>query len=66
MASVTVARLLKRFGQTEVLKGVSLSIPEGAFAVLVGPSGCGNPPSCASSPGWRSPIKARFISAIAT
>ena len=41
MASVTVARLLKRFGQTEVLKGVSLSIPEGAFAVLVGPSGCG-------------------------
>jgi ABC-type sugar transport system ATPase subunit len=41
MASVTVAKLLKRFGQTEVLKGVSLSIPEGAFAVLVGPSGCG-------------------------
>ena len=41
MASVIVARLLKRFGDTEVLKGVSLSIPEGAFAVLVGPSGCG-------------------------
>lgn len=41
MASVTVSSLLKRFGQTEVLKGVSLSIPEGAFAVLVGPSGCG-------------------------
>jgi sn-glycerol 3-phosphate transport system ATP-binding protein/multiple sugar transport system ATP-binding protein len=41
MASVTVAKLLKRFGQTEVLKGVSLAIPEGAFAVLVGPSGCG-------------------------
>ena len=41
MASVTVSSLLKRFGQTEVLKGVSLAIPEGAFAVLVGPSGCG-------------------------
>ena len=41
MASVTVSRLTKQFGQTAVLKGVSISIPEGAFAVLVGPSGCG-------------------------
>ena len=41
MASVTVSGLIKRFGQTEVLKGVSVAIPEGAFAVLVGPSGCG-------------------------
>lgn len=41
MASVTVAALRKKFGQTEVLKGVSVDVPEGAFAVLVGPSGCG-------------------------
>src|SRR3954462_15826051 len=41
MASVTVSRLLKQFGQTQVLKGVSVAIPDGAFAVLVGPSGCG-------------------------
>ena len=41
MASVDVCELNKQFGQTRVLKGVSLSIPEGAFAVLVGPSGCG-------------------------
>jgi sn-glycerol 3-phosphate transport system ATP-binding protein/multiple sugar transport system ATP-binding protein len=41
MASVTVSDLDKQFGQTRVLKGVSLRIPEGAFAVLVGPSGCG-------------------------
>jgi ABC-type sugar transport system ATPase subunit len=41
MASVTVSDLDKRFGETRVLKGVSLRIPEGAFAVLVGPSGCG-------------------------
>ncbi|MBK9262168.1 MAG: sn-glycerol-3-phosphate ABC transporter ATP-binding protein UgpC [Polyangiaceae bacterium] len=41
MASVTVTALRKKFGQTEVLKGVSVSVPEGAFAVLVGPSGCG-------------------------
>lgn len=41
MASVTVNGLRKKFGQTEVLKGVSVDVPEGAFAVLVGPSGCG-------------------------
>lgn len=41
MASVTVSALKKKFGQTEVLKGVSVDVPEGAFAVLVGPSGCG-------------------------
>jgi multiple sugar transport system ATP-binding protein len=41
MASVNVSGLFKRFGQTDVLKGVSIKIPEGSFAVLVGPSGCG-------------------------
>jgi multiple sugar transport system ATP-binding protein len=41
MASVDVRELNKQFGQTPVLKGVSLAIPDGAFAVLVGPSGCG-------------------------
>src|SRR6185369_7260251 len=41
MASVNVTKLLKTFGQTQVLKGVSVDIPDGAFAVLVGPSGCG-------------------------
>jgi multiple sugar transport system ATP-binding protein len=41
MASVTVTALKKKFGQTEVLKGVSVRVPEGHFAVLVGPSGCG-------------------------
>ena len=41
MAAVVVDALEKRFGETRVLRGVSLSIADGAFAVLVGPSGCG-------------------------
>ncbi|KYF67625.1 glycerol-3-phosphate ABC transporter ATP-binding protein [Sorangium cellulosum] len=41
MASVKVRGLNKRFGQTHVLRGVSVDVPDGAFAVLVGPSGCG-------------------------
>jgi multiple sugar transport system ATP-binding protein len=31
----------KRFGATEILKGIELSIAEGEFLILVGPSGCG-------------------------
>ncbi|WP_437674038.1 ABC transporter ATP-binding protein [Sorangium sp. So ce131] len=41
MASVNVRELNKRFGQTHVLRGVSVDVPDGSFAVLVGPSGCG-------------------------
>jgi sn-glycerol 3-phosphate transport system ATP-binding protein/multiple sugar transport system ATP-binding protein len=41
MASVTVSALGKQFGDTRVLNGVDLTIPERSFAVLVGPSGCG-------------------------
>jgi sn-glycerol 3-phosphate transport system ATP-binding protein/multiple sugar transport system ATP-binding protein len=41
MASVKVRDLNKRFGQTHVLRGVSVDVPDGSFAVLVGPSGCG-------------------------
>ena len=31
----------KAFGAQPILRGVDLTIAEGAFAVLVGPSGCG-------------------------
>jgi len=31
----------RRFGATDVLRGVSLDIPEGHFVSLLGPSGCG-------------------------
>ena len=41
MASVTIAQVKKRFGATEVLHGVDITIPDGSFTVLVGPSGCG-------------------------
>ncbi|MCX5497693.1 ABC transporter ATP-binding protein [Kaistia dalseonensis] len=41
MAFLEIDRLVKRFGATEVLKGIDLSVEEGGFLVLVGPSGCG-------------------------
>jgi multiple sugar transport system ATP-binding protein len=41
MASVSIRNVIKRFGDTAVLHGVSIDIPDGSFTVLVGPSGCG-------------------------
>lgn len=41
MANVRLEQVWKRFGTTEVIKGIDLDICEGEFVVLVGPSGCG-------------------------
>ena len=41
MANVHIRSVKKRFGEVEVLHGVSIDIPDGSFTVLVGPSGCG-------------------------
>ena len=41
MADVRLTGVTKRFGATEVLKGIDLEIADGEFVVCVGPSGCG-------------------------
>ncbi len=41
MAAVTLHQVRKRFGRTEVIRGVSLEIRDREFVVFVGPSGCG-------------------------
>lgn len=41
MADLQVASVTKDFGETRVLKGVSLDVRDGEFVSLVGPSGCG-------------------------
>src|SRR4051794_40689990 len=41
MAEVQLSDIRKSFGPVEVIKGLSLHVPERSFTVLVGPSGCG-------------------------
>ena len=41
MSDVTLRKLVKRYGEVEVIHGVDLDIADGEFVVFVGPSGCG-------------------------
>ncbi|NPC54917.1 ABC transporter ATP-binding protein [Caenimonas soli] len=41
MATVEIQDAAKSFGNTRVIRGVSIDIRDGEFVVLVGPSGCG-------------------------
>lgn len=41
MAEVSVKQLRKSYGDTAVIHGIDVDIPDGEFVVLVGPSGCG-------------------------
>src|SRR4051794_8393225 len=38
---LSIEQIHKRFGATEVLRGVSLNVKQGEVAVIVGASGCG-------------------------
>ena len=41
MAAVTFREVRKRYGELEVIHGISTEVADGEFVVIVGPSGCG-------------------------
>ncbi len=41
MSGVTLNKVVKRYGEVQVIHGVDLQIADGEFCVFVGPSGCG-------------------------
>ncbi|MEM9059642.1 MAG: sn-glycerol-3-phosphate ABC transporter ATP-binding protein UgpC [Pseudomonadota bacterium] len=41
MSGVSLEKVVKRYGDTQVIHGVDLQIEDGEFCVFVGPSGCG-------------------------
>jgi lactose/L-arabinose transport system ATP-binding protein len=41
MSGVTLNKVIKRYGDVQVIHGIDLEIKDGEFCVFVGPSGCG-------------------------
>tara|TARA_R110001583_G_scaffold25803_2_gene93364 strand:+ start:8797 stop:9900 length:1104 start_codon:yes stop_codon:yes gene_type:complete len=41
MAAISLNKVVKSFGETEIIHGIDLEIKDGEFTVFVGPSGCG-------------------------
>ena len=41
MAAVLTRDIIKKFGEVPAVNGISLTVPDGEFMVLLGPSGCG-------------------------
>jgi len=41
MAAVVTRDIVKKFGEVPAVNGISLTVPNGEFMVLLGPSGCG-------------------------
>ena len=41
MAEVVLRNVIKRYGNYDAVRGISLDIPDSKFVALVGPSGCG-------------------------
>ena len=41
MSGVSLSKVIKRYGDVQVIHGVDLEIEDGEFCVFVGPSGCG-------------------------
>jgi ABC-type sugar transport system ATPase subunit len=55
MSGVRLEAIVKRFGATEAVRGVSLDIADGEFVVFVGPSGCGKTTTLNMIAGLESP-----------
>lgn len=47
----------RHYGSAVAVDGVSLEVAKGEVVALLGPSGCGNTPRCASSPISSSPAE---------
>ena len=53
--------LVKRFGDVEALKGISLDIPKGEFFSLLGPSGCGKTTTLRMIAGFERPTSGEIL-----
>ncbi|MBN9548469.1 MAG: ABC transporter ATP-binding protein [Alphaproteobacteria bacterium] len=61
MSEIRVESLIKRYGGTTALDGVSLDFPEGSFTALLGPSGCGKTTMLRLIAGFEAPSEGRVF-----
>ena len=61
MAILELKNIAKRFGETQVLNDIDLTINEGEFITLLGPSGCGKTTTLRIISGLEAPDKGRVI-----
>ncbi len=61
MGALAIKQVRKRFGSTEVLKGIDLEIEAGEFLILVGPSGCGKSTLLAMIAGLEQPSSGQIF-----
>src|ERR1043165_7307792 len=58
---VTLSEVHKYFGAVQVVKGISLTIDDGEFLVLLGPSGCGKTTALRMIAGLESVTSGRIL-----
>ena len=61
MAGLSIENARKSFGETQVLRGVSIEVADGEFAVIVGPSGCGKSTLLRAVAGLEELIEGRIV-----
>jgi spermidine/putrescine transport system ATP-binding protein len=58
---VELVELVKRFGELEAVRGISLDVPPGEFFSLLGPSGCGKTTTLRLIGGFERPSSGRIL-----
>ena len=58
---IQLTNLVKRFGDVEALKGISVDIPKGEFFSLLGPSGCGKTTTLRMIAGFERPTSGEIL-----
>ena len=65
MAEVALTRVSKSFGEDVALDDLTMTVPDGSFVVLLGPTGAGKTTTLRMVSGWRSQIKGKSSLAVA-